>query len=299
MDLCLGTVQFGLDYGIKNQKKPSVEDSIKMLDYATQNGINTIDTAFAYGTAEDVVGEFLKRKTIRRETLFISSKFKPNDLDEIEPKDYKKVIKEHLDSQLKRLNTDYLDAYMFHSSRYAFNDEILQALYEVKNEGKFRHYGVSVYYPDEAKKCIESPYVDFIQLPFSIFDQRMQKEGVFDFSEQNKSTQIHSRSAFIQGLILMQEDEVPPFLSMAKPIIRKIDNLCQKYKISRISLALNFVKQYSAISHLVFGVDNMEQLKEDIRFFNQNFPKEILEEVSKEFENIDTNIIMPSLWVKK
>lgn len=299
MELCLGTVQFGLDYGIKNQKKPSVEDSIKMLDYATQNGINTIDTAFAYGTAEDVVGEFLKRKTIGREKLFISSKFKPNDLDDVDEKDYVKVIKEHLETQLKRLNTDYLDAYMFHSSRYAFNDEILKALYEVKNEGKIKHYGVSVYYPNEAKKCIESPYVDFMQLPFSIFDQRMAKDGVFDLALKNGSTQIHSRSAFIQGLILMNENEVPPFLENAKPIVRKINELCKKHNISRISLAINFVKQYDAITHLVFGVDNLAQLKENIEIFNQDFPIEILKDISKEFENIDANIIMPSLWVKK
>ena len=63
MKLCLGTVQFGLDYGIRGQKKPSVEDAIKILDYATQNGIDNIDTALAYGNAEEVVGEFLKRKT--------------------------------------------------------------------------------------------------------------------------------------------------------------------------------------------------------------------------------------------
>jgi aryl-alcohol dehydrogenase-like predicted oxidoreductase len=299
MQLCLGTVQFGMDYGIKNQKQPSLKDAVKMLDYATQNGISAIDTAHAYGTAEDVVGEFLKRKTIQREKLFLSSKFKPNDLDDIKVIDYVKVIKEHLEYQLKRLNTDYLDSYMFHSSRYAFNDEILEALYKVKDEGKIKHYGVSVYYPDEAKKCIASPYVDFIQLPFSIFDQRMANEGVFDLAKTNSSTQIHSRSAFIQGLILMNESEVPPFLKDAKPIVRKIDKLCKKYNVSRISLAINFVKQFDVISHLVFGVDNIEQLKENIKIFNDDFPTEILREISKEFKTIETKIVMPSLWVKE
>ena len=57
MNLRLGTVQFGLDYGINNQKKPSIADAVTMLDYAAQNGITRFDTAFAYGTAESVVGE--------------------------------------------------------------------------------------------------------------------------------------------------------------------------------------------------------------------------------------------------
>ena len=127
MKLCIGTVQFGMDYGINNQKRPTLDDSIKMLDYATQNGIDNIDTAFAYGSAEDVVGAFLNKKTITRDKLFIISKFKPNELDNVKPENYQKVIEENLEKSLKRLGTDYLDSYMLHSSRYAFNDEILEA----------------------------------------------------------------------------------------------------------------------------------------------------------------------------
>ena len=55
MEICFGTVQFGMDYGISGQKQPTVEQAVNMLDFATQNGINTIDTANAYGSAEDVV----------------------------------------------------------------------------------------------------------------------------------------------------------------------------------------------------------------------------------------------------
>lgn len=299
MKLCLGTVQFGMDYGIKGQKKPSLSDAVSMLDYATQNGITDIDTAFAYGEAEDVVGEFLLRKTINRSKLFISSKLKPNELDEIPHDKLKSTINEHLDRSLKRLNTDYLDSYMLHSSRYAFNDDILEALYEVKKEGKIKHCGVSVYYPDEAKKCIESNFVDFMQLPFSVFDQRMQNEGVFDLAKDKNNTQIHSRSAFIQGLIVMKEDEVPPFLQGAKPILAKIDKLSKKYEISRIEIALLFVKHFDAISHLVFGVDNMEQLKENIDIFSRDLNDEVINDFSKEFNDIDADIMMPSLWVRK
>ena len=299
MELCLGTVQFGMDYGIKGQKQPSVEDAIKMLDYATQNGIDNIDTAAAYGTAEDVVGEFLNKKTISREKLFISSKLNPHKLDKAKPEDYKKIIRQCLNNSLKRLNTEYINAYVFHTPEYSLNEPLLQALYEVKEEGKIIHCGVSVYYPNEAKACINSDFVDFIQLPSSIFDQRMRKEGVFDLALKNGKTQIHSRSAFIQGLILMTEDEIPNFLLGAKPIIRKIDTICLKYDISRIKLAMLYVKQFKAISHLVFGVDNIEQLKENINIFTEDFSSDILKEIGKEFENIEANIMMPSLWAQK
>jgi len=299
MELCLGTVQFGMDYGVGKRKKPSMQEAIQMLDYATQNGITNIDTAAAYGTAEDVVGEFLARKTITRDKLFLISKFPPNLLDEIEPKDYKKTINECLLKSLKRLHTDYLDSYIFHSSCYAFDEEKLETLYKIKKEGRIRHCGISVYYPEEAKICIESPYVDFIQLPSSLFDQRMLRSGIFELADQNKNTQIHSRSAFIQGLLLMNKKEVPDYLKSAIPLINKMEVICKAYSISKLKLAMLFVKQFSAISHLVFGVHDIEQLKEDIDIFSQEPPNDILTEVATLFNNTPAEIVVPSLWVKE
>ena len=93
MQLCLGTVQFGMDYGVFDQLKKSPEYCIKCLDYATQNGIYAIDTATAYGIAEEVTGRFLEKKTIQRDRLFLSTKLLPNILDQYPEKDYLKVIK--------------------------------------------------------------------------------------------------------------------------------------------------------------------------------------------------------------
>lgn len=297
MELCLGTVQFGMDYGIRGQKQPSVQQAIEMLDYATQHGITTIDTANAYGTAEDVVGEFLKKKTIERNQLFLVSKFKPNLLDGIEVDKYYEVMKKNLENTLSRLRVDYLDGYLLHSSRYVFNDAIIETLNQLKKEGYAKKVGVSVYETEEAKECIVKPNIDFMQLPYSIFDQRMKNDGVFQLAN-GSNTQIHSRSAFIQGLILMNEMEVPTFLEKAKPIVRKIDTICNEIGISRIALAMNFVKQQECISHLVFGVDNIQQLQEDIELFYQELSKDVVNEISKEFINIEADIVMPSLWKK-
>jgi len=297
MELCLGTVQFGMDYGICGQKKPSVEDSVEILDYAAQNGIDTFDTANAYGTAEDVMGVFLQNKTVARDKISIISKFKPNLLDEVQPEEYYRVMKENLDNTLSRLHTDYLDAYLLHSSRYVFNDAIVETLERIKKEGYAKKVGVSVYETAEAKKCIERSNIDFMQMPYSIFDQRMKSDGVFDMAE-GKDTQIHIRSVFIQGLILMTEAQVPDFLVKAKPIVRKIDEVCKEYNISRIALAMSYAKQQTVASHLVFGVDNLEQLKQDITFFEEALPKDLIEEIGKQFAGIEADIVMPSLWKK-
>ena len=296
MNLRLVTVQFGMDYGINNQKKPSISDCVAMLDYATQNGVVNLDTAFAYGTAESVVGEFLKKKTISREKLNISSKLVPNIMDEIAPEDYEAKVLELIKGQLKTLGTDYLDVYLYHSARYIYNDALLSALQIVKNEGLAKKVGVSVYEPDEAKKGLANDKVDFMQFPYSIFDQRMLASGIFDLPL--NGTEIDTRSAFIQGLIIMSENDIPPFLAKARPIVRKIDEVCAKYNVNRVALAMNFVKQQKSISSLVFGVDNMDQLKADIDYFNKEIPSNVVNEIANEFTGIEADIVMPSLWKK-
>ena len=97
----------------------------------------------------------------------------------------------------------------------------------------------------------------------------------------------------------MQDNQVPDFLVKAKPIVKLIDKLCKKYNISRIALAMNYVKQEKAISHLVFGVDNIEQLKENIDIFQTDISKKIVDDISREFRNIEADIVMPSLWKKE
>lgn len=297
MELCLGTVQFGLDYGVLGQKKPSLDYSVNCLDYATQNGIAAIDTAEAYGTAQEVVGAFLAKRTVPREQLFISSKFLPNALDDCPPQDYVHIIQKHLTDTLKTLHTEYLDAYLFHSARYIYREELLAALAEMKKDGLVRKTGVSVYEPAEALAGFASNHVDFMQLPYSVFDHRMKQGGVLDSPLQG-NCELHSRSAFIQGLILLDEADIPPYLSEATPIIQKISRIAKETGYSRVALAIAYVKRESAISHLVFGVDSLQQLQQDILLFQQDIPENVLCALDREFAGIRAEIVMPSLWKK-
>lgn len=295
MQLCLGTVQFGMNYGIKNQKKPEIKDALACLDFATQNGIYAIDTATAYGTAEQITGEFLNKKTLPRENLFISTKLKPNVLDDVESENYVRVIRENLKRSLRILHLDYVDAYLLHSSRYAYDTEILDALAEMKKEGLARKVGVSVYDVEEALCCMAHKRIEFLQAPYSIFDHRMKVGGVFANVLPN-GCEIDTRSAFIQGLVTMSRDEVPSYLNAAKPILEKLDKISSETGWSRIDLAMGYVKHEQEISHLVFGIDSLEQLKEDIFAFQKEMPDNMYEEIERQFQGIEADIVMPSLW---
>jgi len=295
MKLCLGTVQFGMDYGVCGQKQPLTQDSIAMLDYAVQNGIDTIDTANAYGQAENIVGAWLKANPPIREKINLISKFRPDLLNDVNPEKYYSIMKANLEQSLSRLHTDYLDGYLLHNAHYVFSDEIIEALTCLKKQGYIKNIGVSVYETNEAVRGIERDNLDFIQLPYSIFDRRMLHDGIFDLALE-KNFVLHSRSAFVQGLILMDENDIPFYLSAAKPFVSKFSRLCEEYGISRIALALGFVKRQNAISHLVFGVDNLKQLKEYIEEFDKLADFKIIDLIAKEFTNIPDEIALPGLW---
>ena len=297
MKLCLGTVQFGLDYGVFNTPKKDPEYCINCLDYATQNGIEAIDTATAYGDAERIVGEFLSRKTINRDKLFISTKHLPNILDDYGRDDYVRVIRENLHRSLAVLNTDYVDAYYFHSSRYAFQPELLEAISVMQKEGLAKEVGVSVYYPDEAMACFDDPNINCIQAPYSIFDHRMKESGVFR-SGNESGFDIDVRTVFVKGLIRLHEDEIPDHLIKAKPILADLDKICKETGYSRIELAMGYVKREKEIRHLVFGIRDLEQLKEDISSFDKEIPDSLFDEIDKRFSGISADLVIPSLWVK-
>lgn len=297
MNLCLGTVQFGMDYGIFNQKKQESAYCINCLDYATQSGIEAIDTAKAYGIAEEIVGEFLAKRTISREKLFLSTKLKPNILGDVEKDFYADVICQNLQNSLKTLNTDYVDVYFLHSSRYAFYPEILEALQIVKEKGLAKSVGVSVYYPDEAEACFNSGLVEYIQAPYSIFDHRMREQNIFSKAETAKCS-IDVRTVFLKGLIHLHQSEVPDHIARARDILDKLDEMCKETGFSRIDLAIGYVKREKAVNHLVFGIRTLEQLKEDIASFQKDIPAEILARIDTEFAGIDANLVIPSLWVR-
>jgi aryl-alcohol dehydrogenase-like predicted oxidoreductase len=275
-----------MDYGIQRAGQPKLPDVLAMLDYAVQNGINAIDTAAAYGTAEEVVGEFFRKHPNVRGKVELISKLSPNAAD----------VRESLLQSLRKLGTDYLDGYLLHNPAHMSDDAIVDAMLRLKQEGLVKSIGASVYTPYEAKKGIERG-LDMLQIPYSVFDQRMDEQGVLNLA-QSKSVKLHSRSAFTQGLMLMDEAEIPPHLEKAKPIVRKLAMFCAEYNISRLQLAIAFVGRNENITHLVFGADRLGQVQEIIEAHRQSVAEDVLKEAAHQFARLDEEIVVPSKWGK-
>jgi aryl-alcohol dehydrogenase-like predicted oxidoreductase len=282
MRLCLGTVQFGLKYGIAGNEQPNLSSCVEMLDYAYQNGITTFDTASAYGTAEDVLGEFIKQKAIKQSGIEIISKIKPDIFKEENRKSWYSEAKNAVTMSIKKLNVECLDGYMLHNASKIYDEEVIETLFRLKKEGYVKRIGASVYNPDEANKTFSYRDAEIVQLPYNIFDQRLDREGFFK-SQIITNKKIYARSAYLKGLLLMPINEIPAYLAQAVPLVKRFDELCKEYGISRELAAINFVKSNRNIDYLVFGVDSIKQLKVLIEMFNTVVVRNIIEQIGREF----------------
>lgn len=294
MKLSIGTVQFGMDYGVQKAGQPSCATAVDMLKTAVQYGVTAIDCAAAYGTAEAVVGEFLSLYPDICKNVEITSKLSPDVFENVPPDEYYAIMRENLLHSLKRLGVDYLDNYLLHNPAHVFDKAIISVLNRLKQDGLVGAVGASVYTADEAKKGI-GYNLDVLQLPYSVFDQRMDEKGILELASKS-GVKINARSAFTQGLMLMEEADIPPHLERAKPVVRKYAKFCKEHDVSRVQLAIAFINRRESISHLVFGVDSKEQLADIIEASKQPVEKEILDKAEQMFTRLDEDVIMPSKW---
>jgi len=297
--LVLGTVQLGLEYGINNSLgKPSHEQSLHILEYAFEKGIRIFDTAHAYGNAEEILGEFLQNHRFD-ESIQIITKLQPNVISESDntEKVYE-IISANLKESLARLKREYVDGYLLHTPEYVRDKNVIDALCKIKESGLVKNIGVSIYEESDALYAAELGVIDYIQGPYNIFDQRLEKSGFFELAKKNGKT-VFARSAFLQGLFFMDGEKIPLHLENVKPHLKVFDAIIAKYNISRQQAALLFSLHNKNIDHVVFGVDTIEQLKNNIDITGQAIDPRCIEELRKAFVNIEKNIIFPSLWKKE
>ena len=256
--LVLGTVQFGLPYGINNTKgQTEKEEVFKILQLAQKNAINTLDTAPAYGNSMETLGEFFKHSN----SFSVISKFHGKT---------EKEIVGSVDKQLKVLNRTSLDVLLFHSYKdWLENPSTISVLDKLKQEQKVGKIGISLYTNDEFLSAIESGLFDVIQIPFNILDNYSLKGSLIEKAK-NKGVEVHTRSVFLQGLFFKSIETLPAFFSPLKEALSKIHTLCADNNLSVHELALLYVLHQSNIKRVLIGVETEKQLLMNIEVLKKD-----------------------------
>lgn len=250
--LILGAVQLGLKYGINNtSEKPTDSEVFQILELAKQNGINTIDTANAYGNANQLIGNFNKTHT----PFNVINKFSNN-------------IKS-LNQELKDLNAQRFFAYLFHKFSEFENcsEELKNNLREAKQANKIENIGVSIYSNQEFDQAIECDWIDLIQIPYNVLDNWNTK-GDLILKAKSKSKIIHNRSIFLQGLLFMNEKDIPKKLTPLKAPINNLNAICKEYDILKNELCMAYSFNNANIDGVLFGIDSRMQLMQNLECLN-------------------------------
>jgi aryl-alcohol dehydrogenase-like predicted oxidoreductase len=282
--LILGTVQFGLKYGINNSLgKPEKESVFDILTYAHNNGIKYLDTAELYGNAHELIGEFHKLHPTKK--FNIITKF---------PHDFEDSLDNKINSYLNQLDIDYLEAILFHSfDSYTNHKSQLTNLVKLKSKS-VKYIGVSVYTNEQMNEVIDDINIDIIQIPFNLFDNLNLRGELIKKAKSNNKI-IHTRSVFLQGLFFMKKDNPFPIRIKLENEMEVISHISMKSSISIGSIALNYCLQQPNINGVLIGVDSLDQLKENIDFVKNKIPNQYLDEINQiRINNIE--LLNPSMW---
>lgn len=259
--LGIGTAQIGMDYGISNKTgKTSVSEVLKIFESAAKYDIRFIDTASAYGDAEEIIGRLFPATN----KFNIVTKLALSDL--YVKSHLELAVEEKFDDSLRKMGQKTIYGLLAHGAGKLLSrgGERLWAVFqELKAQGKVSKIGASVYRPEEVDLLLERYPLDLVQVPINLMDQRMIRSGSLS-KLKSLGTEIHGRSCFLQGLLLMKPKELAPFFAPVKGQMLEIQKICIENKITPLEMALSFVLNLKEIDCTVIGVNSSYQFHQII-----------------------------------
>lgn len=259
--LGLGTAQFGLDYGIANDagRVPEAEVTA-ILDEARRADIRVLDTAPAYGTAQAVLGRLLRpqdRFRVVTKTVAIRT---PGIGDE-----ELATVRKGFEESLAQLGVDHVAGLLVHQAddlAKPGGERLAELLMELRAQGKVDKVGISVYDRAQLEQLLERRYAfDLVQLPLNVFDQRLVRDGTLA-SLAGAGVELHARSVFLQGLLLMDEMRLPAFAAPWRERIRDFRRALDEAGVTALAAALSFVLGQAEVSVALVGVLSADHLQE-------------------------------------
>jgi aryl-alcohol dehydrogenase-like predicted oxidoreductase len=254
----LGTVQWGMPYGIANTTgQPAGAEVANTLRRGRQVGINLLDTAAAYGAAEARLGE----SDAAAQGFQIVTKTAPVNSDTIGGNDVAAVLAAFARS-LQRLKCGHVYGLMAHHADSLLAPEgarLWDALQELKRQGLVARIGVSVYTPAQLSGILDRFPIEIVQLPFNVYDQRFLRAGLLD-RLQASGVEVHARSAFLQGLLLMPSDRLPGQFEAIREHHRRFHDKVAAAGLSPLAGSLGFCLAQPQIDKVIVGCESTSQL---------------------------------------
>jgi len=288
MRLSLGTAQFGLDYGITNAEgQVSAVTATAILKTASQLGVGDVDTASAYGTAEQVLAD---NKAIL-DRFCVTSKIP--SLAALSGREAVAAIARHARYSHAVIGPS-LSTLLLHDVNDLLRPEGLEiwaALDAIAAELEIKQLGISVYDAKEITAALKQVVPGVVQVPFSVFDQRLLEDGSLDMLARYGCS-IEARSVFLQGLVLTPPTQLPYHLRGLTSASRALFKEAETAGVSPMSIALGFLRLTQRFDRAVIGVTHPNELKEICAQLNSPIPS-----VSyPNFRVFESRVVDPRAW---
>lgn len=283
--LMLGTVQFGLDYGVANKDGQVLyREVLRILAGAYEKGIRFLDTAISYGDSETVIGRALDELGLNG-AFNIVTKIRPLPAAATAA-EAAKLIRGSLDESLNNLRCRRLYGCMFHREE---DIRFLPCLCECREQGLIEKYGVSL---DSSAAASEEIHCDILQLPMNILDCR--------FENLRTDAEIFARSTFLQGLLLMDESDIPAALVPLKDEIARFEPVRRRLGLGRMEFCLRYNLGKRRLSKVLIGVNTLEQLEMNMAAAAEGpLPDRVMAEIEALRRPLPEPWIRPRLWPRQ
>lgn len=267
--LALGTVQFGTGYGITNTGGQVPEHEVRaILARAAAAKVEVLDTAAAYGEAEQVLGRCLAgvgaAGAVTAKARFrLVSKTVPVRSATVDGAALD-MVAAGLDRSRQLLGRYCIDAMLVHHADDLLasgGDRLWKLLQARQAEGEIGKIGVSVYDGGQLQALLARFPLQIVQLPLNVLDQRLLQSGWLDRLHR-LGIEIHVRSAFLQGVLLAGQEAIPDRIGVVKAGVAAFQHACQSAGIAPAVACLGFLKALPQVQHVVCGVLGVGQLDE-------------------------------------
>jgi aryl-alcohol dehydrogenase-like predicted oxidoreductase len=284
--LALGTAQFGLRYGIANKGgQVGLGDIAEILALSRENNVDTLDTAIAYGQSETSLGGV----GINGFKVVTKLPAMQEDVDNVEA-----WVREQMKASLARLGVTRIYGLLLHRAEQLIGPHgqaLARALQALKEDGLVVKVGVSIYEPEQLASIIPVCMPDLVQAPLNLLDRRLVSSGWLQRLH-DSGVEVHTRSAFLQGLLLMPRVSIPFKFERWSSTWDIWREWLTENTASATRTCLQYPLSFPQVSRVVVGVDTVEQFKEllsDLAGIDMAAPL-------PDFTCTDVDLLDPSKW---
>jgi aryl-alcohol dehydrogenase-like predicted oxidoreductase len=293
--LMLGTVQFGLPYGVANRTgQPSYADVRAIVAAAIEGGVTGFDTAAAYGNSEEVLGRALHELGVADRVVVVTKVrwLTPGEMDDDALA--ARAIEQSVAESQRRLKLDCLPVVLFHRECEARHLDVLERL---KAKGRLQQVGVSCdNRPGPAAEFAALPAVSALQIPASIMDRRHLRGGSLAAAAAH-GVAVLVRSVYLQGLLVMAEEAIPSGLRDVIPVRRRLAAIAGEAGMGLAELAVRYMLAQAGVTSVLTGVETVAQIHANVALFSRGpLAADMLAALDAAVPELPESILTPSLW---